>query len=198
MSTRRTFARSATALGAATALTVAGAGAATAADTTYAVDGNELSVTFEKEQFLDVAVCFAAVVPTAGAAGVVDKFQGAASGDVQALLDLISGNSGVTALKTSGGNSIPSVIAGNQTVSADLAPNVYTLLSKCTGSDAVIDPAVIVGNPLEAVMGSAEMGSSGDNLDAMFAVISSGLGGGADGGVLSSAIGGGDTGSAGE
>lgn len=198
MSARRTFARSAAALGAATALTIAGAGAAMAAEATYTVDGNTLAVTFEKEALLDVAVCFAAVVPTAGAAGVVDQFQGAASGNVQDLWALISGKTNVTVLKTNGGNTIPSVVGGDQTVSAELEPNVYTLLSKCTGSDAVIDPAVLVGDPIAAITGSLEMGSSGDNLDAMSAVISSGLDGGADGGVLSSAISGGETGSGGE
>ena len=74
----RTATRAAAVMGAATALTVAGAGAAMAAETTYEVDGNTLAVTFEKEAFLDVAVCFAAVIPTAGAAGVVDQFHGAA------------------------------------------------------------------------------------------------------------------------
>lgn len=194
MSTTRTFARSAAVIGAATALTVAGAGAAMAA-TSHEVNDTLLSVTFTKESWLDGSLCFAAVVPTAGAAGVVEQFQGAASGNVQDVFDLISGNSAVTPLTTdSSGNgngvSVVSVIAGNKSVYADLDPNVYTLISKCTGDDPVINPAVVVGNPVEAVMGSVQMGSSEDGLGAMSSILSSGMGGGT-GGVLSSALGGG-------
>ena len=52
MTVTRTFARSAAVLGAATALTVAGAGAAMAA-TTHEVDGNLLSVSFTKDTWYD-------------------------------------------------------------------------------------------------------------------------------------------------
>lgn len=194
MSTTRTFARSAAVIGAATALTVAGAGAAMAA-TSHEVNDTLLSVTFTKDSWFDGSLCFAAVVPTAGAAGVVEQFQGAASGNVQDIFDLISGNSAVTPLTTdSSGNgngaSVVSVIAGDNSVYADLDPNVYTLIAKCTGDDPVINPAVVVGNPVEAVMGSVQMGSSEDGLGAMSSILSSGMGGGT-GGVLSSALGGG-------
>lgn len=194
MTTTRTFARSAAVIGAATALTLAGAGAAMAA-TSHEVNDTLLSVTFTKDSWLDSSLCFAAVVPTAGAAGVVEQFQGAASGNIQDIFDLISGNSAVTPLTTdSSGNgngfSVVTVIAGNNSVYADLDPNVYTLISKCTGDDPVINPAVVVGNPVEAVMGSVQMGSSEDGLGAMSSILSSGMGGGT-GGVLSSALGGG-------
>lgn len=194
MTTTRTFARSAAVIGAATALTLAGASAAMAA-TSHEVNDTLLSVTFTKDSWFDGSLCFAAVVPTAGAAGVVEQFQGAASGNVQDIFDLISGNSAVTPLTTdSSGNgngvSVVSVIAGNNSVYADLDPNVYTLISKCTGDDPVINPAVVVGNPVEAVMGSVQMGSSEDGLGAMSSILSSGMGGGT-GGVLSSALGGG-------
>lgn len=194
MSTTRTFARSAAVIGAATALTLAGAGAAMAA-TSHEVNDTLLSVTFTKDSWYDGSLCFAAVVPTAGAAGVVEQFQGAASGNVRDIFDLISGNTAVTPLTTdSSGNgkgvSVVSVIAGDNSVYADLDPNVYTLISKCTGDDPVINPAVVVGNPVEAVMGSVQMGSSDDGLGAMSSILSSGMGGGT-GGVLSSALGGG-------
>ena len=68
----RTFTRSAAVIGAATALTFAGAGAAMAA-TTHEVEGNLLSVTFTQDHWLDGALCFAVAVPTAGAAGVVSQ-----------------------------------------------------------------------------------------------------------------------------
>ena len=194
MTTTRTFARSAAVIGAATALTLAGAGAAMAA-TSHEVNDTLLSVTFTKDSWFDGSLCFAAVVPTAGAAGVVEQFQGAASGNVQDIFDLISGNSAVTPLTTdSSGNgngvSVVTVLAGGKTVYADLDPNVYTLISKCTGDDPVVNPAVFVGNPVDAVMGSVQMGSSGDGLGAMSSILSSGMGG-TTGGVLSSALGGG-------
>lgn len=193
MPTIRTFTRSAAALGAATALTLAGTGAATAA-TTHETDGNLLSVTFSKDNVIDSSVCFAAVVPTAGAAGVMSQVQDASTGNVQALFDLITGDTAVTPLTTddSGdgtGTAVVSVIAGDKTVYADLDSNIYTLISRCTGEEPEINPAVIVGDPLEAVTGSVSMGSSEEGLGAMSSILDddSGLGG-----VLSSAIGGED------
>ncbi|KAA0916565.1 hypothetical protein [Dietzia sp. ANT_WB102] len=195
----RTATRTMAAVGAAAALTVAGAGTAMAADTTHAVDGNTLAVTFEKEDILDVAVCFAAVVPTAGAAGVVDQFQGAANGNVADLLDLVTGNSSVTVLYTDEliPNPIPSVAFSSQTVYAELEPNVYTLVSKCTGSDPVVNPAVLVGDPLSAITGSLEMGSSGDTLGAASSLLGGGDAGGDSGSDIGTLLGGGmgDTGS---
>lgn len=188
MTTVRTLTRSAAVIGAATALTFAGAGAAMAATTTHEVDGNTLSVTFAKDATFDAPICFAAVVPTAGATGVVSQFQDAATGDVQALFDMISGNTAVTVLENELGNKIPSILLRDQTVTADLEPNVYTLITKCTLADPEINPAVIVGNPLEAVMGSVSMGSSEDGLGAMSSILQGGDG--PLGGLLSSAIGG--------
>lgn len=184
--TSRTFARSAAVLGAATALAVAGAGAAMAATTSHEVDGTTLNVTFAKDGFADVDICFAAAVPTAGAAGVVAKAQDAMNLDINAILAILGGESGITPLKTNDliPNPAPTVALGNVTVSADLAPNVYTLISKCTGEDLSINPTVIVGDPAAAIQGSiGTLSSDGDAL-----------------GTLSAALGGegGGTGSAGE
>ncbi|MGW8591846.1 hypothetical protein ACWGLC_09100 [Dietzia sp. NPDC055877] len=196
MTVTRTFARSAAVLGAATALTVAGAGAAMAA-TTHEVDGNLLSVSFTKDTWYDGSLCFAVAVPTAGAASVISQVQGAATGDLGDLFDIIKGDTAVTALTTAedgqgGGTGLISVAVGKNTVYAKLDPNVYTLISKCTLDEPVINPGVIVGDPMEAIMGSVEMGSSGDGLGTLSSVVNgddSGLGG-----ILSSAIGGGEEG----
>ena len=192
MTTTRTFARSAAVIGAATALTLAGAGAAMAA-TSHEVNDTLLSVTFTKDSWFDGSLCFAAVVPTAGAAGVVEQFQGAASGNVQDIFDLISGNSAVTPLTTdSSGNgngvSVVSVIAGNNSVYADLDPNVYTLTPR-TGDDPC-QPRRGRGQPGRGGHGLGSDGQLGDGLGAMSSILSSGMGGGT-GGVLSSALGGG-------
>lgn len=188
----RTFTRSAAVIGAATALTFAGAGAAMAA-TTHEVEGNLLSVTFTQDHWLDGALCFAVAVPTAGAAGVVSQAQDAATGDIRALFDILKGDTAVTTLTTneSGdgtGVGLISVAVGKNTVYAELDPNVYTLITKCTLEDPEINPAVIVGNPLEAVMGSVSMGSSEEGLGAMSSILQGGDG--PLGGLLSSAIGG--------
>ena len=170
----------------------AGAGAAMAA-TTHEVEGNLLSVTFTQDHWLDGALCFAVAVPTAGAAGVVSQAQDAATGDIRALFDILKGDTAVTTLTTneSGdgtGVGLISVAVGKNTVYAELDPNVYTLITKCTLEDPEINPAVIVGNPLEAVMGSVSMGSSEEGLGAMSSILQGGDG--PLGGLLSSAIGG--------
>lgn len=199
--TSRTVARSAAVLGAATALTFAGAGAAMAATTTHEVDGTTLNVTFAKDGLADADVCFAAVVPTAGAAGVVAKAEAALGLDIEAIFDILGGESGITPLKTDDliPNPIPTVLLGDVTVSADLEPNVYTLISKCTGEDLVLNPAVIVGDTAAAIQGSiGGLSSDGDALGTLSAVMG-GEEGGDTGSDIGAMLGGGlDTGSAGE
>lgn len=193
MSFARTALRAAAVLGATTALSLAGAGAAVAATTSHAVEGNELAVTFTKEGLADADICFAAVAPTAAAPGLIGKVEGATSGDVRDLIDLVSGDSAITVLRTKDlvPSPIPSVILGSQTVYATLESNVYTLVSKCGLDAPQINPGVVVGDPSEAVAGSLNMLSSdGDALG----ILSSAIGGeGEDGGplgMLSSALGG--------
>lgn len=194
MTAARTFTRSAAVIGAATALTFAGTGAAMAA-TSHEVKGNLLSVSFTKDTWLDGSLCFAVAIPSAGAAGVVSEVQNAATGDITAIFNLIKGDTAVTPLTTAadgkgGGLALVSVLVGKNTVYADLEPNVYTLISRCTGEDPEINPAVIVGNPLEAVSGSVAMGSSEEGLGAMSSILQGGDG--PLGALLSSAIGGDD------
>ncbi|WP_291079884.1 hypothetical protein [Dietzia sp. UBA5065] len=190
MTAPRTAARTAAVLGAAAALTMAGAGAAMAATTSHEVTGEKLAVTFTKEGALDLAVCFAAVAPTASAPALIKQVNGAAGGDLGDIVALISGKTAVTVLKTKElfPNAIPSVAVRSQTVYATLEPNVYTLVSKCTGSDPVINPGVIVGDPATAIQGSiGTLSSDGDALG----VLSSALGGeGESGSPLSGLLGG--------
>ncbi len=179
--TARTATRAAAVLGAATALTVAGAGAAIAATTTHSVDNstNTISVTFEKDDFFDVDLCFAAVAPTADAAELVAQFQAAANLEIGALWDIVSGNTAATPLRTGTLNSpVTTVAIGDSTVSAVVEPNVYTLVSKCTGEDLYTVPGLIVGNPIEAVQGSMDSLSTGDSLGALSTVVQGGAGGG--------------------
>lgn len=180
--TDRTTARVAAALGAATALTVAGAGAASAATTSHSVNNqtNTISVTFAKEDLLDLDLCFAAVAPTADAAELIKQFQAAANLDIKAIWAIVSGNTTATALRTENilDSPVTSVAIGDSTVSAQVEPNVYTLVSKCTGEDLYIRPGVIVGNPIEAAQGSMDSLSTGDSLGALSTVMQGGDGGG--------------------
>ncbi|MCT1863896.1 hypothetical protein HMPREF3086_12670 [Dietzia sp. HMSC21D01] len=180
--TLRTTTRVAAALGAATALTVAGAGTAMAATTSHSVNNqtNTISVTFAKEGTLDVDLCFAAVAPTADAAELIEQFQAAANLNIDAIWDIVSGNTAATALRTENflDSPVTSVLLGDSTVSAEVEPNVYTLVSKCTGEALYIRPGVIVGNPIEAAQGSMDSLSTGDSLGALSTVMQGGDGGG--------------------
>ena len=195
----RTVTRATAVLGAAAALTVAGAGAAMAASISHDVDNetNTISVTFGKEGFLDGDLCVAAVVPQGEAAGVIEKVQAASNLDINAIGDLLTGNTDATLLRGGALNTpVVSVILGGVTVSATVEPNVYSLVSVCTGTDPYIVPTVMVGNPLEAIQGSIATMSTGDSLGALSTVIQGGDSGLLAGG--SSNLLGGGTDSAGE
>ena len=198
--TPRTFARSAAVLGAATALTVAGAGAAMATTHNSNVDGNDVSVTFTLDGgLLDSDACGAVLAQTSEAASVAAEFVGAVSeGSLLSVLRTLNNNDSVTVLKTDGiliDSAVAPLTLANRTntvYAEDVPSNTYALVSVCVSEPTkpTINPFVIVGDPLEAVMGSVDsLSASGDGLGAM----SSMLGGGDDsgvGGILSSALGG--------
>lgn len=192
----RTPTRVAAAVGAASALTVAGAGAAMAASISHEVDNstNTVSVTFGKDSFFDGDLCVAAVVPQGEAAGVIEQVQAASNLDIDAIGDLLTGNTAATLLKGGVANTaVVTVLFGGVTVSAEVEPNVYSLVSMCTGTDPYIVPALMVGSPVEAIQGSIATMSTGDSLGALSTVMQ---GGGATGSSMPGS--GGGTGSAGE
>lgn len=217
--TSRTFARSAAVFGAATALTVAGAGAAMATTHESNVDGNTVSVTFEldSDAVIEGDACGAVLTPTAAAAGIAAEFA-AADGvaDLRGLLNRLLNDENVTVLMN---GPLPTVVLGGAlgvgvtsgTVTAeDVASNVYALVSYCaTDTAPTVNPLLLVGDPMEAVMGSIEMGSSNGGLDTASALLGDGgldtasalLGGagGDTGSDIGALLGGGlgDTGSAG-
>lgn len=198
MTATRTFARSAAVLGAATALTVAGAGAAMAATTpTTKVDGNTVSVTFQWASggILDrVDTCGAAAVEPAAAIDLASAF---ASGDLGTIFSNLVNEPGVHILYEDGLIvDRPVVVLGDlnrsATMKAEVDTGVYSVVSVCgsTATNPKIEPAVIVGDPIQAVLGSVESFSAGGGgLDTLSSVIGGGEGDGL--GVLSSAIGGG-------
>ena len=205
MTTARTFARSAAVLGAATALTVAGAGAAMAATAhSHEVDGNDVSVTFTLDgKFLNGDACGAVITQVADAAGVAAQFaQATSEGSLLGVLNTLANNKSVHVLTESGtllGSPIAALgsIGGLGKTSAtvevrDLPSNFYALVSVCASEpkSPQINPFVMVGNPLEAAMGSVESGSSGDSLGTMSSIIGGGDSGLGD--ILSSAVGGGE------
>lgn len=181
MSTRRTFARSAAVLGAATALTVAGAGAAMATTHTSDVDGNDVSVTFELgDGLLDLGdTCGAVLTPTAAAAGLATQL---ADGNITNIFDTLVNDDNVTVLYRDGlildtPLTVLSQIDPTRTVTAtDVPSNVYALVSICLSepTSPEVNPAVIVGDPMEAIMGSVEMGSSNGGLDTASAILQGG------------------------
>lgn len=209
MTTVRTFARSAAVLGAATALTVAGAGAAMATTHNYEVDGNDVSVTFTLDGgFIDGDACGAVITQVAEAAGVAaDLAEATDESNLIRLLNVLAENDSVHLL-TEDGLFTDRPIAALGTVGGlgktsatievnDLRSNFYSLVSVCMSAPTkpVITPLVVVGNPLEAVMGSVESGSDAGNLAAGSTILEGALGGGDNsglGGVLSSALGGGE------
>lgn len=185
----RTLTRSAAVLGAATALSVAGAGAAMATTHSNTVDGNTVSVTFELDGgFVDGDTCGAVLVPTSAAPGIAAALQG---GDLGATLETLMNDDNVTVLTTDLG--LPAVVLGgiggigltSGTVSAEDVPsNVYALVSHCASDDEpTIAVPLLVGNPMDAIMGSIEMGSANGGLDTASALLG---GAGGDEGALSS------------
>ncbi len=196
----RTALRTAAALGAATALTVAGAGVAAATTADSSVDGNTVSVTFALDGgFLDGDACGALLAPTSTAATLAGQLATATDTNLLTTLQNISEAPGVELLKANGS---PAVLLGalgdlgvdSATVSATVDSNVYALVTYCSSDDAPgVNPFLLVGDPLEAVMGSVATGSEGDLLGTASAMLGE-ADGEADGGLgldtLSSALGG--------
>ena len=161
----RTAARTAAALGAAAALTVAGAGAAmaTTAENTVDSEARKVSVKFTLESGQALDGCGAVLTPVAAAAGVAQKF---ASGDVQTIFNTLTNDPDLVVLPFA---PLLAVFGPTKTVSAtDIPPNVYALVTVCASDrdNPDITPFVVVGNPLEAAQGSVTTLSTGDNLTA--------------------------------
>ncbi|MBB1053448.1 hypothetical protein G6017_03860, partial [Dietzia sp. B44] len=99
----RTALRTAAALGAATALTIAGAGVAAATTADSSVDGNTVTVTFTLDGgFLDADACGALLAPTATAATLAGQLATANDTNLLTTLQAISEAPGVELLKTNG------------------------------------------------------------------------------------------------
>ncbi|GAA1703363.1 hypothetical protein [Dietzia cercidiphylli] len=190
MTAPRTAVRAAAVFGAATALTIAGAGAAMATTADTATEGNTVSVTFTLDGggLADGDACGALLAPTSTATTLAGQLASATDSNLLATLQAISDAPGVELLKSSTLNS-PVVLLGtfadiglaSATVSATVDSNVYALVTYCASDDAPkVNPFLIVGNPLEAIMGSVSSGSEGDLLGTASAM----LGGGGEGGGL--------------
>lgn len=198
MTTARTALRAAAVLGATAALTFAGVGVAAAATTADTkVDGNTVSVTFtwESDGLLDRGnTCGAAAVePAAG----IDLAAAFAGGDIRGIFNKLVNEPGAHILYEDGliidrPVVILSDINQSATMKADVDTGVYTVVSVCADNptEPKIEPAVIVGDPLEAVLGSVESFSAGgDGLGTLSAVLDGGAGEGGGLGILSSALG---------
>lgn len=146
-----------------------GAGAAGAVTNESAVDANDVSVTFKLESGEILGNCYAALVPTA----IAPQFLALISGPIDvrtatALFtrdDVVTLNSDITGLPTV---ALGVALHPSASMSAkDVPSNVYTLATYCLGDSAPgVNPAVIVGDPIEAGLGSIQAGSSGENLAA--------------------------------
>lgn len=203
MTIPRTVGRAAVVLGATAALTVAGAGVAMATTTDTATDGNTVSVTFtlDGDGIIDGDACGALLAPTSTAAALAGELATATSTNLLATLQDVSDAPGVELL-TSETLDSPAVLLGtfanlgleSATVSATVDSNVYALVTYCSSDDAPgVNPFLLVGDPVEAVMGSVATGSEGDLLgtaSAMLGEADGEAGGGLGLDTLSSALGG--------
>ena len=204
----RTALRTAAALGAATALTVAGAGVAAATTADTATDGNTVSVEFALESVDLGDTCGAALVPPTAGLEILENLD--TTGGLSGLLTNLDALDGVQVLKD--GSSpivVLSALTPTDTVSASEVPSgLYGLVTVCLTTMSDPDISVItVGSPLDVISGLSsegllETGSAmlqggeaggGLGLD----TLSSALGGEAEGeldlAVLSSALGETDT-----
>lgn len=164
---------------------------------TNSVDGNTVSVTFNwtSDGILDrIDTCGAAAVEPAAAAELASAF---ATGDIEDIFAGLIGEPGVHILYKEGVVIDSTVVLlgdtnKSATVKADVDTGTYAVVSVCSDNPTAptINPFVIVGDPIEAVLGSVEsFSASGDGLGTLSSVI----GGGDDSGlgaVLSSALGG--------
>ena len=219
MTTARTALRATAVLGATAALTFAGAGVAAAATAHSSdVDGNNVSVTFtwESDGGLDFAdTCGAALVEPSAAIDLATAFT---DGDLGAILTSLISEPGVHVLAEDGLILDRPVVFLNNlnrtaTVHTEVDTGVYTLVSVCADDarNPQIDPFLVVGDPVEAVLGSVESFSAGGaglgtlssalggegggaGLDTLSSVLDGGDGEGGGLGTLSSALVGGDTG----
>ncbi|MBB1041525.1 MULTISPECIES: hypothetical protein [unclassified Dietzia] len=177
MTSPRTAVRTAAVLGATAALTLAGAGAASAATpSSPVVDGNTISVTFEKDGIADIDTCVAAAVPTSSAAALAAQLEALSNLDLDAIGDLVSGTSDVTFLQTSGLVPTPlaNVTLGDVTVSATVPSNVYAVVTYCLLGDPDIAGPVLVGDPIDAIQGSLGGLSTEDTLGTLSAATGEG------------------------
>ena len=163
-----------------------GAGAANAVSNNHVVNGNSVSVTIALEDGDIADTCVAVLVTTAKAPTIAEQFT---SMDFDAIVALIGGNNpDVTPLKTNLNSPVAGLfplVSPSRTVTATNVPsNVYSVVSYCAiDGGPNITPAVIVGNPVEAGLGSIQSGSSGENLAAASASLPTLLGLLAGGGV---------------
>lgn len=146
-----------------------GAGAANAVTNDHAVDGNDVSVTFALESGELAGNCYAALVPTAIAPQFLEVISGGLdAGKALALFtrdDVTTLNSDLTGLPTI---ALTALVRPSASMSAkDVPSNVYTLATYCLGDGSPgVNPGVVIGNPIEAGLGSIQAGSSGENLAA--------------------------------
>lgn len=201
--TSRTFARSAAVLGAATALTVAGAGAAAAATNETTVDGNTVSVTFELESGQVLGdTCGAVLTPTSAAPALAARL---ADGNIVDIINTLINDDNVTVLYDGPLPNtvlVPLVDPSGTVTATNVPSNVYAVVSFCLSdpTNPGVEMPVLVGDPVEAIQGSiGGLSSDGDALGTLSAVMG-GEGGGDTGSDIGALLGGGllDTGSAGE
>ncbi|MBB1035826.1 MAG: hypothetical protein Q7T31_08970 [Dietzia sp.] len=197
MTSPHTAVRTAAVLGATAALTIAGAGAASAATAAApVVNGNTVSVTFEKDFLVDADTCVAAVVPTSSAPALLTQLEALSNLDLNAISNLVNGFSDVTFLQTGGllPSPIASVTLTDVTVSATVQSNVYAVVTYCLIGGSDVAGPVLVGDPLDAIQGSlGGLSSDGDALGTLSAATGEGDDSGL-GSVLGLLGGGGDLG----
>lgn len=189
VSVSRTASRTLGVLATAAGLTLAGAGAAYATASTHDVEGDTVSVTFTLDGgLLEGDTCGALIATPSAATGLAADFT---SGDLGAILGNLVGVDGVHVLAEEGIIvDRPVLILGNVggagktsgTVSAHEVPaNVYTLITMCTSYESpTVNPAVLVGDPVEAVTGSVQGSLGGDADGAGSSALLGVLGGGED------------------
>ena len=192
MTTPRTAVRTAAVLGATAALTLAGAGAASATTAASTVVDNTVSVNFTLESAQPLGdACGAILAPTSAVPALTASFANA--DDLAGLEDLLTtlmNDDSIIVLTGDLGTPVVSLfplVAPTRTVTAtDVPSNVYALVSVCASDeDPTIEAPVLVGNPVEALTGSLSGLAGGDALGMMSSVI----GGGEDGGLGGDALG---------
>lgn len=166
--TQTTARRAGVAAALAAGLALSGAGVAAATTPNAKTSGTTVSVTFTVDANQPIDACAAAITPIAHTASLLDKIR---------LLDVakLTGDNEIKVLGGATGPLAAPTAFGPATVSLpNVQANTYTLAMFCASWGTYRQQQIVVGDPIQAALGSLGTMSAGDNLTSGSALLTGG------------------------